>query len=420
MRSFLTLVAFAAALFATESEACSCQAPGPPCESMFSSTVFVGKALASKPSPPSGGISSGSVVTTFELVETLRSEFTLGKTVELSHRTDGNSCGIAFDVGKTYVVYAGGTAGQLGAGACSRTHLLRKNDEDVAYAHALPKRTTALIEGRLVRSEGHEKAPLGGVEIRAADAGVSTRTTPAGAFTLELPPGLHTLELVSEALVPWGDRTTIVNVPHPGACAHPTISVQWNGRIEGKVTTADGAPVVGVEVFALAKKAADRHWRLSARTAADGTFLIHGAAPGSFFVAISPSDFGGTSPESPWPAMFAPGVTDVKKATVVNVSAAGKAGTVSFVVPKPQSTVMLRVIVKSADGKRVKGAFVSVAPTGGTRSTGGSADASGVMTVKELAGEPLTLRGCTADMQTCATETKPFEKDTTVELVLAN
>lgn len=418
MRSFLTLVVLVAALFATNSEACSCQAPGPPCESMFSSTVFVGKALSSKPAPPVGGISSGSAVTTFEVVETLHAASPLGKTVDLSHGTIGSMCGITFDLGKTYVVYAGGENGQLGAGACSRTHVLRKNDEDVAFAHALPKRTTALVEGRLVRSEGHEKVPLGGVEIRAGDAGVSTKTSATGAFTLDLPPGLHSLELVSDAVVPWADRTTVVNVPHPAACAHPVISVQWNGRIEGKVTMADGAPVVGVEVFALAKRESDRHWRLSARTAADGTFLIHGAAPGAFFVAISPSDFGGTSPESPWPAVFAPGVNDVKKATVVNVPAAGKAAPVSFVVANPLRTVTVRIVVKSAAGQLVKGANISVGPASQTRSTGGSSDASGVMTVKELAGEPLTIRGCTADMQTCVTETKPFEKDTTVELVL--
>lgn len=385
---------------------------------MFLSTVFVGKALSTKPSQPTGGISSGGAVTTFELVETLHSTTPLGKTVDLWHRTDGNTCGVAFDLGKTYVVYAGGESGQLGAGACSRIHRLTANDADVAYAHALPKRTTALVEGRLVRSEGHEKAPLGGVEVRAADAGVSTKTTPAGAFTLALPPGVHTIEVVSDALVPWGDRTTVVNVPHPAACAHPIMTVLWNGRIEGTVTTTDGAPVQGVEVFALAKRESDRHWRLSSRTGADGSFLIHGAAPGSFLLAISPTDFGGTSPESPFPQLFAPGVTELKKAKLVNVTAAGKTGPVAFVVPKPLPTATVHVVVKSKDGQFVKGAFISVGPTSGTRSTGGSADASGVMTVKELAGEPLTIRACAADMKTCSTDTRTLEKDTTIELVL--
>ncbi|MDP1918414.1 MAG: hypothetical protein Q8L14_19360 [Myxococcales bacterium] len=411
MRALLILVVLSAALFTTDAEACSCQAPGAPCESMFFSTVFVGKAISTKEGDGVG-------VTTFEVQESLNAPGPLGTSVDVHHGTVGSMCGITFKLGERYVVYAGANSGVLSVGRCSRTHVFRAKDEDVAFARALPNRTTALVEGRLVRSEGHEKVPLGGVEVHAVDAGVSAKTTPTGTFTLALPPGLHTLELVSDAVVPWADRTTVVNVPHPAACAHPIISVQWNGRIEGTVTTADGAPVVGLEVFALAKNASDRHWRLSARTADDGTFLIHGAAPGAFFVAISPSDFGGTSPESPWPAMFAPGVSDVKKATVVKLSAAGKTGPVSFVVPKPQPTVTLRIVVKSADGNLVKGAFVSVAPTGGTRSTGGGTDALGVMTVKELASEPLTIRGCTADMKTCVTETKPFDKDTTVELVL--
>ncbi|MDP3238176.1 MAG: hypothetical protein Q8N26_35620 [Myxococcales bacterium] len=39
MRSSLTLVVLIATLFTTDAEACSCQAPGAPCASMFWSVL---------------------------------------------------------------------------------------------------------------------------------------------------------------------------------------------------------------------------------------------------------------------------------------------------------------------------------------------------------------------------------------------
>jgi len=40
--------------------------------------------------------------------------------------------------------------------------------------------------------------------------------------------------------------------------------------------------------------------------------------------------------------------------------------------------------------------------------------------VKELGGEPLTIRACSADMKSCSTDTRSPERDTTVALVLPN
>lgn len=413
MRALGGLLLLAVVFASPDVEACSCAAPGPPCSAMFSATVFVGKVKAVKPG------ANGNAVTTFELTETLHSKTPLGPAVDVHHSTIGSICGVTFDVGRSYVVYASGTApDQLGVRACGRTHLLGAKDEDVAYAHALPKRTLAVVEGRLFRVDGHDKLPLGNIEVRVPDAGVSVTTTPAGTFSFSVPPGTHALEFVSNVAVPWERSKPVVTLPHPAACATISVGMQWNGRLSGRLTTPDGKPVAGAEVHALAKNPADRRWQISDRTAEDGTFTIAGAAPGSYVLAVSSSDFGGTNPESPWPETYAPGVSTIDKAKVVTLTAAGKAGPIEFVVPKPLPTVTLRVAVKQG-GKRVKGLPVSIAPVGGNRSTSGSTDDDGVMTVKELAGTMLLVRACGLSGKNCVQEQRSFTADTTLELSVA-
>lgn len=417
MRALLVVVTVVAVLTSKEADACSCQAPGPPCETMFSATVFVGKVLSSKPAPSTTGISTGSATTTFEIVETLHADKPLGKTVDLSHQTNGSICGIAFGVGRTYVVYASGANGQLSAGACSRTHLLTANDEDVAYAHALPKRGLAKVEGRLVRMDGHGKLPLEKVDVRAADVGVSAKVATNGTFTLDLPPGTHRLELVSEVATLWERSSATVVVPHAASCAKPMLNVQWNGRIAGRVTGPDGGVLAGVEVYALPQKG-DQHWRAADTTKADGTFEVAGLAPGAYVLAVSPEDFGGLSPTSPFPTTWAPGVTDRRKAKPVTVTAAGRAGPVEFVVPQPMQTVSLKVMVKSKAGAVVQGAQVNVAPENGNRSTGAGTDASGAVVVKELGGVVLIVRACSSDLKKCVTAKRAFDGDAIVNLTL--
>ncbi|MBL8918027.1 MAG: hypothetical protein JNJ54_04130 [Myxococcaceae bacterium] len=412
MRALACLAVMAVTLGSSDVEACSCQAPGPPCESMFTSTVFVGKVKTTTPA------ARGAATTTFEVLETLHSKAALGPTVEVRHRTDGNVCGIAFTPGRSYVVYAGGTApGALSAGACTRTHELKKNDQDVAFAHALPKRSQALIEGRLFRADGHEDAPVEGVEVGVVDAGVSVKTNATGAFRLLVPPGTWPLELRSEGVTAWQREPSVVSVPHAAACASPSIAVQWNGRLFGRVTSADAKPVAGVEVHALSRRPGDRHWRLSEYSAADGTFEIRGAAPGEYLIALSPEDFGGPSPQNPWPTTWAPGVGNVKQAKTFTLSRGGRVGPIALVAPTRLETVTVHVAVKRA-GKPVTSAVVSLVPVGANRSTGGLTDDQGTWTAVEFAGQRVKLRVCSEQQTDCVEQERAFDADVTLEVPL--
>lgn len=393
-------------------EACSCQGPGPACAELFLSTVFVGKVTKVVSN-------RGSDTTTFEVVETLNSTFPLPKTVTITHGNDGNVCGIAFTQGKTYVVYSGGTsATTLGVGACTNTHRYSKDDPDVKLAHAKVTRTTALVEGRAVVSQGSDSKPLAGVEVRAVGTKISARSNAAGAFTLEVPPGAYTLEVLNQDLRIWQDRKVQFNVPSPAACAHPIVMVSYDGRVEGTVTDTAGAPVVGLEVHAIAKREGDRHWRLSAKTDATGHYLIHEVPAGTFLVGVSLPDYGGTSPQSPHPTTYYPGTPSLAKAKALAIKQAGLVGSIDFKVPAPTKVVTLSGTVRGKSGAPLPGVGVTIIPAGRNRSTGGSTDAKGSYSMQELAGEDVVIRACAGSPQVCVEDKRKTTTDAVIDLQL--
>ena len=413
MRFFFALVvAVAVLLRAGAAEACSCQDPGPPCATMFLSTVFVGTATGSVDK-------NGSGTTTFAVTEVLHSEKALGKIVEVHHGTIGSMCGLTFTKGKAYVIYAGGT-GALSTGACTRTHVFRKGDEDVAYAHAEVKRAEAVVEGHVVLMEGGDGKAQAAVQVRASGTSVTATSDAKGAFKLLVPPGSYALEVVTPGLRNWQGKPPEVSLPVAAACASPTVTVSWDGRIAGTLTGADGKPVVGLEVFALAKREKDRHWRVSARTDAEGRYLIHEVPAGQLYVGVSVPDFSGVDPSSPYPTTYYPGTADQKTAKPVSLERAGLTSGIDFVLPAPHPVFTVRGTVKRKNGALVPLAQISLVPEGRNRSTGLSADANGAFSVQELGGEVVTVRACFGIDQKleCAEDKRKLEGDVAVELVL--
>jgi hypothetical protein len=411
MRIVVFMLSALALLLTAPADACSCASPGPPCAELFTQTVFVGTARATREPQ------QWTFETTFDVTETLHSRAPLGSSVVVRHTAPPN-CGLQFEPGKAYVIYASGDAPDaLSVGACSRTHPLQKHDADVAYAHAPPSRSKALVSGQLVPLEGHA-VPLRSLSLVVLDGGVTAQVAANGKFSFEVAPGRWELALDSPLATFFNEARPVIDVPTAAACATPTPTVQWNGRIIGTVRTADGGVAANVPLVALAQKQRDRHWQLSATSGPDGQFEIGGAAPGAYLVAVSAEDFGGVSPDSPWPTAFAPGVSTEKQARVVKVGPGARSEPVSFTLPPALGTVELRVLVTRPDGTPLPGANVNVAPRGGLRSSGGATDSTGVLVVKELAGLVQVVRACDAKWA-CTTVERAFTSDATVTLAVA-
>lgn len=136
-RVVATLVVFAL-LRSSPTLACSCITPGSPSEEAARATaVFLGEVTAVHDSQPANTWwnrlrwrlgwgpdpnvydSSRPVHYVFRIIEPFKG--TQSRSVKVTSSADGASCGIQFDRGGRYVVYAGGSPDALRAGHCSLT-----------------------------------------------------------------------------------------------------------------------------------------------------------------------------------------------------------------------------------------------------------------------------------------------------------
>lgn len=118
------LFSLSIATFAEIANACSCLPPPPPRTALEqSSAVFSGKVISLEPKP-------GLVRVTFEVYD--RWKGISRAKIAVTTPEHSAACGINFEIGKEYLVYAAVNAlRQLSADSCSRTNLLSEAGEDL-------------------------------------------------------------------------------------------------------------------------------------------------------------------------------------------------------------------------------------------------------------------------------------------------
>ena len=110
--------------------ACSCLPPGPPGDELArSAAVFAGKVVGLD---VPAGVNSGAdpVRVTFQISQVWKG--TASPNLVVTTAQSSASCGVAFEQGQDYLVYAAGTDDALTASLCSRTGTLSAASEDLA------------------------------------------------------------------------------------------------------------------------------------------------------------------------------------------------------------------------------------------------------------------------------------------------
>lgn len=367
------------AIAPTPAAACSCSFSTAPCESMYRGPTFVGKAVKVTGGPDHP-------VTTFAVEEVFSGK--LGASVTVS---SGGPCGLAFVIGKRYIVYAHGTPDKLSTGMCSRTRLVEDAAIDLAYGRNPPVRDRAEVTGRVTMSETARGQLPDNIELRVHGTSITTTTTAGGGFRVSVPPGEYTLEVVKPAgLAAWNDFSPPFTVPTPAACAQTWLAVGWNGQIRGRVVDAAGKPVAGVEVGAQPFAGGDELSRRVARSGADGGFAIRFADGGKYRVGVSMPGWEVT-PDSPYPtSYYTKGTSQV---AAVDVPPGGSVDGIDVVVGKPRDVHLLSGAVRTLDGKPAPDAIVTIWRQR-TNSTQVPVDATGHFAVKQFAGETIQIEAC--------------------------
>jgi len=385
MKTFVALATCAGVLVAARpADACSCAPPPPPCEAFWQTDlVFTGKVTSLSSGPHQTQLA------TFAIDEKFRGNF-LGKTIVVAGR---GMCGSELAQGKEYFVYASGAGTQWSSSLCSRTAELADAAEDLKFARAIPNRTFAFIEGKvLIEDEHGARSERAGVEVRARGTAHATRTDRRGQYKLQVPAGTYKLDVLDPgARVRWNDHDDIV-LPNASACARREIIEVWNGRIQGRLVDHTGKPAANV---ALSAHSIGGHqaWRLSGKTDANGNYEIPEVQQGSYLVAVGEPEEGGPDERQPIPTTYYPGVATKAKAKRITMVRSGLVTKIDFALPRPLDVYTISGVLKQA-GKPLPKVHVKISNEALHRGTGEATDAHGRFKFREIAGAEVTLEVC--------------------------
>ena len=354
MRSITILLGifFVVTLASANANACSCAAPGSPCESYGSaSAVFVGTVISE-----SQGAYKFSVEQSYSGVS--------GTQVEVFSGTGGGDCGFFFQTGRRYLVYAYRHQDQLGTNICTRTKPFEAAREDLAFLGSLssvasgvtisgvvrhsdskskfvPSDASVIIEGETQRKEMRPDA-----EGNFRATGLSP-----GKFKVSLKlPDLFTTSYYEERELTVTDR----------GCASVIWLVTDNGWISGRVVTAEGLPVEKIAVSLVDPAYLEGTVR-SSRTGEKGQFEFGPLEPGRYLVAVNrtrSSDH--KDPTNAYTPTYYPGVSDQTHARVINLEAGEKLRDLEIRVAEKRATSVIDGKVVLSDSTPAKNAFVLV------------------------------------------------------------
>jgi hypothetical protein len=247
------LVALAALATPATAEACSCMAPGPPCQQVWESPLVFAGTVIEVDQPP-GAFAPRRV--RFKIIEAFRG--TEQGEIDIHLRGGGGgSCDPAFRMGESWLVY-GHNRWEGGPGwtasSCSRTRLLDAADEDLAFLRTPDaQKPPSHIAGRVVRqiresqAPGGESVPVEGVPVTVTTGTtrVEVRTERDGRYHVPADPGRRYQVDFAPRFEGFVIRrpTEHVLLRHSRACAEVSAGAVYDGRVSGQVVDQHGAPV---------------------------------------------------------------------------------------------------------------------------------------------------------------------------------
>ncbi|HVF46195.1 MAG TPA: hypothetical protein VNA17_01375 [Pyrinomonadaceae bacterium] len=364
--AFVTLV-----LMPFTISACSCIAPGPPCQAFWSTpVVFSGRVTEIKTTKIEHGdnaFSYGPRTVKFTVFNGHRGG--VNGVTEVRTGAGGGDCGYDFKVDEDYLVYAyKGEDGQLSTGICTLTKSLAKAAEDIAYIDSLSKaKPVGSISGwisqyrpRRADDEYRPPPPLANITVMAEGKSgkFETRTDAEGKYQLaDLLPGEYTLRMaVPDGLT--GEKESKVIVPEKG-CSIRSFHVTRENSISGRVISANGESLKDLLVSLVpVEQIKERHFRDHQFTHLDedGRFDFRSIPPGNYYLGVRLSTL--SSESNKFPRTFYPGTPILEDAIPVMIAEGGLIKDLDFQLPAKLSERKIDGIVTFPDGKPAPGAMV--------------------------------------------------------------
>jgi len=295
--------------------ACSCTAgAGKPCEEYWGTEGhFVGRAVSVE--VVEGAKDFWPRRFQFEVLESFIG--VEGPTAEVWTGMGGGDCGFEFQIGKSYLIYAGRTRdGRLHTSICSPTRSASRAGDAIAYARQVAAGTAKTsLYGRVQleqRTESQETDEDGVAGVTVDIEGprgqrFSVVTQKDGSFEIqgELK-GKYTLRAeVPEGLPPVEPQTVEIL---PGQCAGALLEVPILGTFTGRILGFNGKPLkdVSVSLFEIEDPGEPPSEVDSYPTDSEGLYTLPNYPEGIYLIAVEGDD------DLPF---FYPGTQDPAQAT---------------------------------------------------------------------------------------------------------
>jgi hypothetical protein len=335
----LVVLTLLVVVWTREASACSCGGvPAAPCEVAWGSdAVFAGSVRSiEQVKDPDNPPFSANLVT----IEIERGFINASPgTIQITTGLGGGDCGYGFVTGRQYLVYASKTqSGRLSTGSCSRTRPLEDAAEDVAYLATLAQAPPAggRVSGRITH---HQREPFEAqtvdygplqdviVSLRGTSFSRDVTTDRDGRYEFAaLPVGTMTLTVTPAGRFDTRYLETRIEIPNVRACAIRDFQLSYVAEAFGVVVDANGRPVPGVSVDAVAAELAGHlppPYQYPVKTDEHGRFEFTDLPPGLyvFGVNLTKPQWARSDFKPAGPAVFLPGTPVVREAATFDLKA---------------------------------------------------------------------------------------------------
>jgi hypothetical protein len=263
--------------------------------------------------------------------------------------TPATDCGIAFQSGQDYLVFAnkGEGSGILNTHACSGTNLVSKSEQALEHLRAVAKGESRSGVYGFVTADPSDivppiraSKPVANVPIQLSFGSASRLafTDAEGKYEFDLLPAGRCQILAELSNVPDRQRSFDIDVP-AGACLMQPFHSVPAGRISGRLVDSDNRPVAGVfvEIEAI-PPTPQPHPLLKMPTDAQGRFVHEWLEAGKYVLGINLASSGRDFLDNPrrYPRIYYPGVTNRGDTRPVELEGGQNIDDLQFLLPPSQ------------------------------------------------------------------------------------
>ena len=331
----------------------------------FASVSFVGKAIRIEKEEADPYLKKE--FTIFEVKETFSGK--AGQTIRIQNRS-GFSCDVSFELGETYLVFAGGVETEgFGTGFCSGNRRVEHAADQIAELRKLGgAKGDGQLRGIVLKETSQDRddrLPMKDVAIRFSELRTGRKfeaqTKSDGRFEVSAPPGKYTIV----PIVPRGFLMSSTFEEEPreiksGGCTESYFVLSNNSRVSGRLLDIAGKPVrnARVELVLLADEKSRYLAGLSDESDTNGDFSIDQVPTGKYTLSINFNSQ--PEPDHPFPTTFYPSGSTRSDARILNVEFGNSIEGLTWRLPEKLAEASISGSVIWEDGSSVDGAEIKI------------------------------------------------------------